>query len=87
MAFSSVLSRWARLGGATRQPFISIIAVASERVAAIGLFAFRRLREIEAASQEVASFSMEQSQQQEVPVEKPKRQRRQAKSTVGDGAQ
>ena len=53
----------------------------------MGLFAFRRLREIEAASKEVASFSMEQSQQQEAPVEKPKRQRRQAKSTVGDGAQ
>ena len=53
----------------------------------MSMFAWRRLREREAASKEVASFSMEQSQQQDAPVEMPKRQRRQAKATVGDGVQ
>lgn len=45
----------------------------------MGLYAFKRLREREAASKEVASFSNEQERQQEAPVAKlgrgrPKRQ-------------
>lgn len=45
----------------------------------MGLFAFKRLREREAASKEVASFPMEQCETQEQPVEQSKRIRRQAK--------
>jgi hypothetical protein len=45
----------------------------------MGMFAFRRLREQEAASTKVASFSIQQSPQQDAPADKPKRQRRQAK--------
>jgi len=47
----------------------------------MGLFAFKRLREVEAVSKEVASFSMEQSTLQEAPAEeKPRRRGRQAKA-------
>lgn len=45
----------------------------------MGLFAFRRLREQEAASKEAVSFSMEQEPQQEAPVVRqgPGRRKRQ----------
>ena len=49
----------------------------------MGMFAFRRLRDQEAV-REAASFSMEQSQQQEVPVEPIKRRGRQAKAIPVD---
>jgi hypothetical protein len=51
----------------------------------MGMFAFKRLREQEAASQEVASFSMEQRSLQEEPVERPKRRGRQPKATMDQG--
>ena len=50
------------------------------------MFAFKRLREQEAASKEVASFSMEQRSPQAVPVDQVKRQRRQPKTQIDDGA-
>jgi hypothetical protein len=46
------------------------------------MFAFKRLREQEAASKEVASFSIEQRSPQEVPVDQPKRRGRQPKATM-----
>ena len=49
----------------------------------MGLFAFKRLREQEAA-RKAASFSMEQSTQQEAPAEKPKRRGRQPKAISVD---
>lgn len=51
----------------------------------MGLFAFRRLRELEAASKEVASFSMEQpqkSQQEAAQTRKPR-----ARKVKPDGSQ
>jgi hypothetical protein len=48
----------------------------------MGMFAFKRLREQEAASKEVASFSMEQRSPQEEPAERPKRRGRQPKATM-----
>lgn len=51
----------------------------------MGLFAFRRLREQEAASSEVASFSMQQPQeQQEQPAQTRKPRARKVKP---DGSQ
>ena len=51
----------------------------------MGLFAFKRLREQEAASSEVASFSMEQSNQ---PQEQPAQTRRpRARKVKPDGTQ
>jgi len=49
----------------------------------MGMFAFRRLRDQEAA-REAASFSIEQSQQQEPPVEPVKRRGRQPKTLPVD---
>jgi len=48
----------------------------------MGLFAFRRLREqLEAASQEAASFAVQQSPVQEAPA--PQKRRRQPKPPQG----
>ena len=48
----------------------------------MGMFAFKRLREQEAASKEVAFPPMQQRSPHEEPVDRPKRQRRQSKATL-----
>ena len=51
----------------------------------MGLFAFRRLREQEAASTEVASFSIEQSQQPQEEAAQTRKPR--ARKVKPDGSQ
>jgi hypothetical protein len=51
----------------------------------MGMFAFKRLRELEAASLEVASFSIEQSEQPQEPPAQTRRPR--ARKVKPDGTQ